>query len=173
MHLIFDRYPPTSIKGATRSNRAGKNASRKHSLMLHTLLPAQELVLNVTYNKTQLISLIHQYLIDYLGDNNHELVITSEHPVPVSIRNGEITMRNDLHNTHKEADVIIVNQLVDLVDKGASNIRVVCDDTDVLICPHTLLLQREIKLLCHNGGPNFWAVCHRHQNDSKQTHLHH
>ncbi len=133
VHLIFDRYPPTSIKGATRSNRAGKNASRKHSLMLHTPLPAQKVVLNVTYNKTQLINLIQQYLVDHLVDNNHELVITSELPVPVSIKNGEVTMRNDLHNTHEEADVIIVNQLVDLADKGASNIRVVCDDTDVFV----------------------------------------
>ena len=134
VHLIFDRYPPTSTKGATRSNRAGKNASRKHLLTLHTPLPAQKVVLNVTHNKTQLISLITQYLVDHLLDNNNnELVITSEHPVPVGIRNGQIIQRNDLHNTHEETDVIIVNQLVDLALRGTSNICVVCDDTDVFI----------------------------------------
>ena len=66
-------------------------------------------------------------------DNDNELVITSEHPIPVEIRNGEITLRNELHNTHEEADVMIVNQLFHLVGKGAHNICVVCDDTDVFV----------------------------------------
>ena len=133
VHLIFDRYPPASTKGATRSNRAGKNATRKHILTLHTPLPAQKVVLNVTHNKTQLISLITQYLCDHLVNNTNELVITSGHPVPLVIKNGEIFMRNDLRNTHEEADVIIVNQLVDLAVRGAQTISVVCDDTDVFI----------------------------------------
>lgn len=42
-------------------------------------------------------------------------------------------MRTELHNTHKDANVIIVNQLADLVVRGASNICVVCDDTDIFV----------------------------------------
>ena len=133
VHLIFDRYLPTSTKGATRSNRAGNNASRRHQLTLHMPLPAQKVVLNVTQNRTQLISLITQYLHDNLQENNNELVITSEHPDPVAIKNRMSSLRNDLHNTHEEADVIIVNQLVELAVRGTSNICVVCDDTDVFI----------------------------------------
>ena len=38
-----------------------------------------------------------------------------------------------MRNIHGEADVIIVNQLVDLADRGVNNICVVCDDTDVFI----------------------------------------
>ena len=52
-----------------------------------------------------------QYLLDHLVDNDNELVITSEDPIPVAIRNSEFTYQNELHNTHEEADVIIVNQL--------------------------------------------------------------
>ena len=133
VHLIFDRYIETSTKYATRSNRAGKNASRKHVLTLATPLPTQKVILNVTHNKTQLIRLITQYLVDHLANNECNLVITSEQATPVAIGNGEVITRNDLHTTHEEADVIIVNQLVDLAVRGASNICVVCDDTDVFV----------------------------------------
>ena len=74
-----------------------------------------------------------QYLLDHLGDNDNELVITSGEPVPIVLRNGKISKRDALHNAHEEADVIIVNQIVYLTDQGARNILVVCDDTDVFI----------------------------------------
>ena len=90
------------------------------------------MVLNVTHNKTQLISLIVQCLVDHLVDTN-ELVVTSENSVPIIIREGKVLPRNDLQNTHKEADVIIINQLVHLAQRNVSNICVVCDDTDVFI----------------------------------------
>lgn len=133
VHLIFDRYIPNSTKGASRSNRAGTNASRKHSLTLHTPLPAQNVVLTVTYNKAQLITLITKYLVDHVEDNTNELIITAEHPVPISITNGQARTQTNLRNTHEEADVIIVNQLVYLATKGASSISVVSDDTDVFV----------------------------------------
>ena len=77
--------------------------------------------------------MIKNYLVDHLEDNQNELVITSDDPVPTAIRNGEVARRNNLRNIHEEADVMIVNQLVDLAGKGVNNIRVVCDDTDVFI----------------------------------------
>ncbi|KAK3894973.1 hypothetical protein Pcinc_001266 [Petrolisthes cinctipes] len=132
VHLIFDRYAPNSTKGASRSNRAGTNASHKHSLTLHTPLPAQNVVLTVTYNKVQLITLITKYFVDHVEDNTNEL-ITAEHPIPISITNGQVRTQTNLRNTHEEADVIIVNQLVYLAARGASNITVVSDDTDVFV----------------------------------------
>ena len=45
----------------------------------------------------------------------------------------EVSIRYDLHNTNEEADVMIINQLLVLVNGGASHIRVICDDTDVFI----------------------------------------
>ena len=41
VYLIFDRHLPGSTKQVTRPNRAGKDASKKHQLNLHTPLPAQ------------------------------------------------------------------------------------------------------------------------------------
>ena len=74
----IDRYPTTTIKGATRSNRAGKNASCEYILLLHTSLPAQKVFLSDTHNKMQLISLIRQYyyMVDHLVDTHNEMVIT-------------------------------------------------------------------------------------------------
>ena len=73
----------------------------------HTTLPAQKVVLNVTHNNTQLFTLITKYLIDHLEDNQNELVVTSDNPVPVAIRNGEVARRDEFHDIHEEADVII------------------------------------------------------------------
>ena len=64
VYLIFDRYLRGSTKHVTRSNRAGKVASRKHQLNLHTPLSAQKVILNLSYIKSQLIKLICQYLMD-------------------------------------------------------------------------------------------------------------
>ena len=61
-YLIFDRYYENSIKEATRTSRAGKNASRHHQLSMLTPLPPQKVVLTVTQNKLQLIKLICAFL---------------------------------------------------------------------------------------------------------------
>ena len=88
----------------TRSKHAGMNVSRRHVLKLQTPLPSKDVVLKVTRNKTQLIKLIVQYLLDHLEDNDNELVITSEEPVPIVLRNGKISKRDALYNVHEEAD---------------------------------------------------------------------
>lgn len=135
VYLIFDRYPAVSIKNGIRSNRAGKEASRKHLLTLQTPLPTQKVVLTVTHNKKQLIQLISTYLVDHLVKqaSKNELILTSEDPVPISVEEGLTTKKIDMTNTHEEADVIIVNQLVYAARHGSSNICIVCDDTDVFV----------------------------------------
>ena len=134
IYLIFDRYPPESIMSVTTSNRAGKNASRKHLLNLHTPLPSQKIVLSVEHNKIPLINLISKYLVDCSLISDNELIITSEDPIPVAIRNGKAAKRFDLYNTHEETDLIIVNQLVHATAKmGSTDICVVWDDTDVFV----------------------------------------
>ena len=62
----------------------------------NTPLLEKKVVLNVTHNKTQLISLIVQYLVDHLVDSTNELVVTSEISVPIMIREGKALTRNDL-----------------------------------------------------------------------------
>ena len=57
-----------------------------------------------------------------------------------------ITTRNDLQNTHEEADVVMVNQMVPVAVRDASNISVVCDDTDVLVL--LVHFYCKLKLVC-------------------------
>ena len=59
------------------------------------------------HNNTQLFTLITKYLADHLEDNQNEIVVTSDDPVPVAIRNGKVARRDELHNIQEEADVII------------------------------------------------------------------
>ena len=58
VYVVFDRYYKYSIKTATRTSRAGNMASRKHKLTLTTPLPPQNVALNVSENKVQLVDLI-------------------------------------------------------------------------------------------------------------------
>lgn len=133
-YLVFDRYYEKSIKNATRTARAGKEASRRHKLDLHTPLPAQKVVLNVTENKLQLIKLICTYIKEHAELlANNRLVVTGQDPTPIEVSNGKVTLRHDLRTTHEEADVVIVQQMVHVALTGASSIRVISDDTDVFV----------------------------------------
>ena len=133
VYLVFDRYHPNSTKNVTRSNRAGKNVSWKHQLTLQTQLPAQKVVLTVPHNKKQLIDLICQYLINNVSCESTRLTITGDQPTPIQLYENTVTNRADLRATHEEADVIMVQQMVKVAEKGCSNIKVICDDTDVFV----------------------------------------
>ena len=61
-NLVFYIYYNDSIKNATRIARAGKEASRQHQLNLMTPLPPQKVILTVTANKVQLISIIYNII---------------------------------------------------------------------------------------------------------------
>ena len=135
VYLIFDRYINASTKQMTRSSRAGNDPSRKHHLDLHITLPAQKVVINVVYNKVQLIDSICQYLINHIVDNQTKLVITGKDPTPVQVCNNSTFQRPDLKTHHEEANVIIIHHLVRIASGAStdSHIKVVCDDTDVFV----------------------------------------
>ena len=40
---------------------------------------------------------------------------------------------HDMANSHEEADVIVVNQVMSAARQGRKTIHVVCDDTDVFV----------------------------------------
>ena len=73
------------------------------------------------------------------------LIVTSKEPVPFEISGGVLIDRRDLKNTHEEADVIIVNRVVDLAKNGATSLKVVCDDTDVLVLFIHFYAQEKLK----------------------------
>ena len=132
VYLIFDRYIKRSTKEATRLQRAGKHASRGHKLQLSSPLPQQQVLLNVSENKCQLINIICQYFLDNPICSNKSLVVTGP-DTPIEYNNGLIIHREDLKTSHEEADVIIVNQVSMLSEIGLNSIGVVADDTDIFV----------------------------------------
>ena len=142
--LVFDRYYAYSIKGETRNSRAGKKASRVHKLRSDTPLPPQQVVLNVSKNKIQLIEIICDQLIEKVQERQQKsqkkpehvirntLVVTSSHPVPIEVCKGIIIHREDMRTTHEEADVILAQQMVTEAP-NRDCIKVLCDDTDVFV----------------------------------------
>ena len=93
-------------------------------------------MLTVTVNNRQLIDMICAALVR-LGLSGyrilHSLVVTGKDPTPVELQSGTKIERADLATTHEEADVIMVQQTVELAESGAACITVVSDDTDVFI----------------------------------------
>ena len=128
IYLVFDRYVSYSIKGGARLARAG------HKLSLQTPLPPQKVVLTVTENKIQLIDIICEQLVEIYQAEHvqdaHRLVITGKKVVPVEVFKGIAINRNDFKTFHEEADVIIVQQMLELATNGISCISILCDDTD-------------------------------------------
>ena len=142
IYLVFDRYVSYSIKGGARLARAGQHANRRHKLKLQTPLPPQKVVSTVTENKIQLIKIILEQLVEiYQGEHvqdAHRLVITNKKVVPVDVFKGIAINRNDFKTFHEEADVIIVQQMLELATNGISCINILCDDTDVFACSSTI-----------------------------------
>lgn len=171
VYLIFDRYIKTSTKQMTRSSRAGHDASRKHQLNLHTPLPAQKVVLNVVYNKVQLIDLICQYLITHIVNNQTKLVITGKDPTPVQIWNNSTLQRQDLKTLHEEADVIIVHHLAQIISNVSwdSHIKVISDDTDVFVLLIHFYLKEKMTVNVSMESPSAGRV----NIDIRQTALKH
>ena len=67
-----------------------------------------------------------------MHQNTERMIITGPNTTTQS-HMGECIEREDLRTTQKEADVIIIQQLMTAVNAGAECIKVVCDDTDVFI----------------------------------------
>ena len=139
VYLVFDRYYDYSIKSGTRSGRAGQEASRHHKLNMTTPLPPQQVLLNVTANKTQLIDIICEQLLDQVrdlqaaGDIRHRLVVTGSACIPQEVNMGVLIQRRDLKTSHEEADVIIPQQVVSIANQEFNSISVICDDIDVFL----------------------------------------
>ena len=135
VYLVFDRYYVSSIKRILRSMRAGVSASRKHILNDQSPLPPQKVVLNVTENKSQIIKLVCQHLRKQCNTfpADKKLVVTEQEPVPFEINKGVIIQRSDMRTTYEEADVIIIQQLLSVVELAVKSVKIICDVTDVFV----------------------------------------
>lgn len=136
VYLIFDRYYDYSTKSATRGTRSS-SASRVYKIAEHTPLPPQKVVLTVTENKKQLITLICEDLCtdkSFHKDVRNNLVITGLDNTPYQIsRDSVIKNREDLYTTHEEADTIIIQQMIAVSRENPEVITIVSDDTDVFV----------------------------------------
>ena len=63
------------------------------------------------------------------------LILTGSQETPYKIQDGKVELCHELRTLHKEADVVIVNQLIWAVrdENPATNVLVKCDDTDVFV----------------------------------------
>ena len=79
-------------------------------------------------------------LIDAICDNltahvqvhlcNNKRIITGPNSIPDEITTGVHAKRHDMGNSHEEADVIVVNQVMSAASQGYKTIHIVCDNTD-------------------------------------------
>ena len=129
VHLIFNRYSEYSIKSGTRWSRKAL-VSREHQLCLNSPLPPQQVVLSQK-TTTQLIDMTCDELLSTVELLN--LVVTGKIPIPTEVCNGLQILRLDLKTMHEEADVIIPHQVVYLASLGCCSIKVISDDTDVIV----------------------------------------
>ena len=85
-----------------------------------------------------------------------KLVITGEDTTPVQIWNTATVQRHDLKTTDEEADVIIIHHLVRIgaAINGYSNIKVICDDTDVLLLLVHFYIEQQMTINVTMEGPN-------------------
>ena len=158
----------------TRCSRAGNDPSRKHHLDLHTTLAAYKVVLNVVYNKVQLINSICQYLMNQIAYTQTKVVITAKHPIPVQVCNNSTLQRPDLKTHHEEADVIIIHHLVRNASGASSHshIKVVCDDTDVFVLLIYFHLKEKMTVnVCMESPCAGRTIIDIHQTALKQKHI--
>ncbi len=90
------------------------------------LLPVQAMAFNVAANKEQLIRLLVKHLCKLIAPNGKRLVVTGPDPHPiVGVLPRAIT--------HEEANIIMVYHMIEESVGWRSPIRIVSDDTGVLI----------------------------------------
>ena len=158
------------MKAHTRMLRIDPG-SRVHKLHINSPLPAQEICLSVSRNKEQLYKMMVTNLTHFetAPDTTfHTLVVTGADPVPIQMTNTSVMTflyvnkisvclvtvngqsvkirRADLQTTHEQADIIVVQQAINVSQAGGTGeqITVRTDDTDIFV----LLLHFYDKLDC-------------------------
>ena len=77
----------------------------------------------------------------------HTLVISAQSPIPVKLFHGNEIQREDLCNTHEEADsVVIYLMLHAAMERKSKSIKVMCADTDVFLL--LMYAYEKHKLIC-------------------------
>ena len=95
------------------------------------------MTLKLTRTKTQLISIIYNELLDDFTKTRcqKQLIITTQDDAPIYTRNGLHIKMQDIKATHEVADIIIPKQVRKAMDDGKRNVKIICDNTGVVILP--------------------------------------
>lgn len=128
LHVVFDRYYKLSTKSCCRTVRQ-KGTSRVYNLTENSPLPQQSVMLKVSENKEQLIKMIVHRLCTIQPPPATDVVITGPDPHPIHIGSG--LQETPLY--HEKAVVLMAFHVIHESSLGRTNIRVVSDDTDVLV----------------------------------------
>ena len=127
--------------------------NRVHKLTPKMPAPAKPVILTHTKNKIQLNAMLVEGPLnsDYYTNatQKHTLTTAVVSDVPVEIVDSVRIDRHDLCSTHEEADIIITQRAISCSLSGKC-IRVVCDDTDVLVL---LVHVYHIKCRGRNSAP--------------------
>ena len=145
VYLIFDRYREFSIKSDTRQERLDQYRSF-HTLTKTSPLPSKEVSLRVTKTKVQLTEMVKADLMENLPVFANKFIITSKEDIPEQLHFGKRSERRDLLTTQEEADVIIPHQVMTAIADDKTSIKVLCEDTDVMV------------LLCHSYYTKQWNI---------------
>ena len=77
----------------------------------------------------------------------HKLIVSGREPTPVELFSGHLSNRDDLRTTDEEAAVTMVYQVLNIAQSGVQTIKVISDDTDVLVLLNAFLQQTETVLI--------------------------
>lgn len=128
LHIVFDRYNKMSTKSCCRSTRQ-KGVNRVYCFTEDMPLPKQTLVLNVTANKEQIIRMIVDRISNMPSVPDKQIIITGPDPQLIQIGGGP----QETAVFHEEADVLMAYHMIHEATAGQQSIKVVSEDTDVLI----------------------------------------
>ena len=128
LHVVFDRYLESSIKFCCRRTHA-KGFTPVYKLTLISPLPKQAVLLNVSANKQQIIELIKNQMSSQPIPEGKQVILTGQNPCPIEVK----VWTQQPTITQEEADVLVAHYMIKEATRGHSLIKVVSDDTDVLV----------------------------------------
>ena len=109
-----------SINGRTRDRRASVAAGHLHHIVLQSPISPGSVSFTIIGSKVQLIDVMCYNLPAHFQEHlcSNKLIIAGANAVPYEITVGVHIKRYDMHNSHEEADVIIVNQVLSSARQG-------------------------------------------------------
>ena len=156
LHIMYDSYIETSLKGCERERRSDQNPLGIMNINLQSPIPVQvDRFWECDQNKENIQALSRDYLTEKAQGSNKHLVlsgyITKNNEIKNALEVRTLTLREDLASNLEEADVRIIPHLHTAVMHGCKRAIVLSNDTDVFA-----LLLYYIHEFMSNGLSELW-----------------